>query len=150
VPAAIIAKAQGDDDADPATLGGPIPIVIMLCREGKRTWLGFSSYAELLEQKMIAVAAPARADGTLAQRSGIERLRAERANVAGFWTLAGLASGAMMGQDEVREALSKLGESDVPIYGRMSMSASGPRSQADVHVPAQLFKDIAAATAAKR
>lgn len=149
VPAAIIAKAQGDEAADPATLGGPIPVVIMTCREGKRTWLGFSSYAELLEQRMAAVAAPPHAEGTLAQRTGIERLRSEKANVAGFWTLAGLASGSMMGQDEVREALSKLGESEVPIYGRMSMYASGPRSQADIHVPAQVFKDIATG-AAKR
>ena len=52
VPAAIIAKAQGDDAVDPATLGGPIPIVIMTAREGKRSWLGFSSYAELLEQQI--------------------------------------------------------------------------------------------------
>jgi hypothetical protein len=93
---------------------------------------------------MTAVVA-ARNEGTLAQRSDIEQLRHDQANVAGFWTLAGLADSAAFGQDEFKQALSKLGQSEVPIYGRMSLFAAGPRAQVDAHVPAQLFRDIAAA-----
>jgi hypothetical protein len=144
IPAAIIAKAQ-DDDTDPAALGDPIPITLMTCREGKRTWLGFSSYAPLLEQRMAVAVAPPRPEQTLAQRPGLERLQRERANVAGFWTLAGLASGGAFGQEEIRQALSRVSNSQTPIPVKVSLQAQGPRSRAEVHVPAQVFREVASA-----
>lgn len=145
VPAALYAEALDKPGLDPAKLGGPIPLFFMLFREGQRTWLGFSSYAPLLEERLTSVLTPIGPEATLERKEGLNRLRRDPANIGGFWTLAGLRSRAALGQDELARLLSTLGASQVPIVGRAYGRGAGPSGEIQVHVPAQLFRDIATA-----
>jgi hypothetical protein len=150
VPAAVYAEALDKPGVDAAKLGGPIPLFFMLFREGQRTWLGFSSYAPLLEERLTSVLAPVGAGATLERKEGLSRLRREPANIGGFWTLAGLQSRAALGQDELSRMLSSLGRSEVPIVGRAYGRGTGPSGEIQVHVPAELFRDVAAAVTSRR
>lgn len=144
VPPALFAAALDDTTTDPATLGGPIPVALIACREGQRTWLGLSSYLPLVEERLTALVKSAQPrEATLANRSGLDRLRLERSNVGGFWTVAGLQSGMSLGQGELRRLLSALGKSETPIVGQVTSSAQGPSSRLELHVPSQLFLDLA-------
>jgi hypothetical protein len=136
-------QALEKSDVDPASLGGPLPLTIITFREGERTWIGFSSYAQLVEDRLTSLITPASPDATLATRTGLDRLRTERANVAGYWTLAGTATGGSLDQSDLRKFLASLGRSDVPILGRASGYAKGPSGEVQVRVPAQLFRDVA-------
>jgi len=148
VPAALYAQALDKPELDPTTLGGPIPVFFMTFREGSRTWIGFSSYAQVLEERLAALLAPSGPEATLEGRAGLDRLRRERSSIAGFWTLAGLRS--PFHQGELQDFLSSLGQSDVPILGRAYTQTAGPSGEIQVRVPAQLFRDVAMAVASKR
>lgn len=154
LPAALFAEALAEKGVDPNELA-PIPIVMVACREGKYTWLGLSSYGSVLEQKLTAVLTAAGPEGALATRAGLDRLRQQRANAAGFQTLAGLASGSTFGGDELTAALAPLADNQVPILvsaqgHATSPNGPGPLGSLQVNVPAPLFRDIALAIAAKR
>ena len=71
VPAALYAEALDKPGVDPAKLGGPIPLFFMLFREGQRTWLGFSSYAPLLEERLTSLLTPVGAAATLESKEGL-------------------------------------------------------------------------------
>jgi hypothetical protein len=150
VPPALYVQALEKSDVDPASLGGPLPLTIITFREGERTWIGFSSYAQLVEDRLTALITQASPEATLAARPGLGRLRTERANVAGYWTLAGSATGASLEQTDLRKFLASLGQSDVPILGRASGYARGPSGEIQVRVPAQLFRDVATQLASKQ
>lgn len=145
LPAALYVEALDKPGVDPAKLGGPIPLFFMLFREGQRTWLGFSSYAPLLEARLTSLLTPGGTEATLESKAGLDRLRREPANIGGFWTLAGLQSRASLGRDELSRLLSSLGRSEVPIVGRAYGRSAGPSGELQVHVPAQLFRDVAMA-----
>ncbi len=128
-----------------AKLDKPIPFAILVCRDGRRTWLGLSSYADLLEERMAALLGTPDPASTLDRKSGLERLRREKSLVGGFWTLAGLQSSAAWGKTGLGEALAPLGQSKTPIIGRTLARAEGPNGTVYAHVPSQLFAEIAAA-----
>jgi hypothetical protein len=142
--AKIYSAAEGKNA--PPLPSGNIPLVLMTCREGSRTWLAFSSYAALAEERLAGVLA-AGPETTLARRTGLDSLRSERANLAGFWTVNGLKQGLQ--REQVKKALSALGGSDVPMIGRANGHAQGPTGDFQLNVPAQVFKDLSAPYLAK-
>ncbi len=153
LPAELFADALAKKGLDPAKLE-PIPLSIISCREGQYTWFGVSSYGSVAEQKLTAVLAAAGPESTLSTRTGLERLRQERANVAGYQTLAGLANSPYFGEGELESALAPLADNQVPMVARaQGLSAgpnAGPRGLFQLHVPAQLFRDVALAAAARK
>lgn len=133
------AKAKG---AGAKSAGGTVPISILLCREGQRTWIAASSYPSLNEELLVGVLSSTGPEATLARRSGLEALHQEKANLAGFWTLAGLQHSWR--RPELQKLLAALGPSDVPIIGHANGHAAGPNGEAELQVPAQVFRDVAA------
>jgi hypothetical protein len=153
LPAALFSEALADKEVDPKQLA-PIPLVLISCRDGKYTWLGLSSYGSVLEQKLTAVLAASASESSLAARAGLERLRQESSNVAGFQTLAGLASGPSFGDRSFSKELAPFADNEVPILFRargLSAGAAGPgpTGSFQLRVPASLFRDIAIAAASK-
>lgn len=149
LPAALYAEMLGDKTLDPAKLGGPLPLVIITFRDGPRTWIGFSSYAQLIEERLTALVATS-SPSTLQNRAGLERLRRDRGNVAGYWTLAGISADASLRHSDLEKLLGSLGRSQVPVIGRAYGQAAGPSGVIQIHVPAQLFRDIATSAAARQ
>jgi hypothetical protein len=144
LPGALYASALGKDakSVDPKKLA-PLPLVLYTCRDHQRTWLAISSYSQLAEERLAGVLAPSSPEATLAHRAGLEVLRRERSGMAGFWTLTGLGSGFSLKAD-VRRFFAQLGPSDVPILGRTHTTAVGPSGEAELDIPAQVFRDAAA------
>jgi hypothetical protein len=144
VPASAFASLSGEKakgaDAKPAT--GTVPISILICRDGQRSWIAASSYPNLNEELLTGVLASSGPEATLARRAGLEALREAKANVAGFWTLTGLEESWR--RPELKKLLASLGPSDVPLIGRATGHAAGPNGEAELHVPAQVFRDVAA------
>jgi hypothetical protein len=154
LPAALFSEALGEKGVDPKTLA-PIPIVLISCREGKYTWFGLSSYGSVLEQKLSAVLTASAPEGSLATRAGLERLRRENSNVAGFQTLAGLASGPAFGDRTLSTHLAAFADNQVPMLIRArglnaGAAGPGPTGSFQLRVPAALFRDIAMAAAASK
>jgi hypothetical protein len=149
LPAALFAEALAGKGIDPSKLA-PIPIVIVTCREGQMSWFGVSSYGAVAEQTLSALVLGTGSSTSLASRTGLERLRRDRGNAAGFWTLAGLASGPRVGDSELAALLAPLADNRVPIVGRLLGRAAGPSGTFELHVPAQLFRDVAFAAAARQ
>jgi hypothetical protein len=149
LPAAVFAEAFADTGIDPAGLA-PIPIVIVAGREGQVSWFGISSYGSLLDQKLNAVLSSSGAGSSLAGRAGLEPLRSDPGNAAGFWTLAGLAAAHSFGKSELGTLLAPLESNQVPIVGRALGRNAGPSGLLEAHVPAQLFRDIALAAATQK
>lgn len=147
LPAALFAEALEGSGVDPATLA-PIPIVIVTSREGSVSWFGISSYGGVIEQKLGTLAGGA--SPTLGARAGLARLRSDRANAAGFWTLGGLAASPSFDKGELATFLAPLADNQVPIVARAVGRAAGPSGAFEVHVPAQLFRDIALAAATRK
>ncbi|HKO92170.1 MAG TPA: hypothetical protein VJU61_13495, partial [Polyangiaceae bacterium] len=113
LPPAAFADLVGDE-SDRAKLGSaPLPIVLVSCRAGQRTWIAVSSFAALNEELLSGALTPSGPEATLASRAGLESLRQERANLAGFWTLAGLEQG-VGDRSGLKKALTTFGTSDVP------------------------------------
>lgn len=150
LPASAMAKLYDleDDDQGAPKLSGNVPLVLITCREGTRTWLAFSSHAALAEERLASVLAPGGPEGTLERRTGLESLRSERANLAGFWTINALKQ--QLQKKKLEKALSSLGDSDVPMILRGNGHAQGPSGELELHVPAQVFRDVAAPYAPKR
>jgi hypothetical protein len=123
--------------------------VITSCREGTYTWLGLSSYGAVLEQKLASVLTSG-PEGGLGTRAGLERLKQEPANAAGFQTLAGLATNPAFAGKGLDAVLATLGQSQIPIVARGQGLAAGPSGRVQLHVPAQLFRDIALAAASQK
>jgi hypothetical protein len=119
-----------------------VPISILICREGQRTWIAASSYPSLNEELLVGVLSSSGPEATLARRAGLEALHQEKANLAGFWTLTGLEHSWR--RPELKKLLATLGASDVPIIGRANGHAAGPNGEAELVVPAQVFRDVAA------
>jgi hypothetical protein len=149
LPAAFFSEALEGSGVDPAALA-PIPVVIVTSREGSVSWFGISSYGNVVEQKLGSLQASANPSQTLAGRAGLERLRSDRGNAAGFWTLAGLAASPSFDKGELATFLAPLADNQVPIVARVIGRASGPSSALEVHVPAQLFRDVALAAATRK
>jgi hypothetical protein len=154
LPAALFAEALADKGIDPTKLS-PIPISIVSCRDGKYTWLGVSSYGAVLEQKLASVLTAAGPEGSLATRAGLDRLKQEPANAAGFQTLAGLANSPSFAGNGVDSVLAGLAQNVIPIVGRgqgfgPSDRSPGPSGRVQLHIPAQLFKDVALAVATRK
>jgi hypothetical protein len=152
LPAALFSETLAEKGVDPKQVA-PIPLVLLSCREGKYTWFGLSSYGSVLEQKLVAVLAAPGPEGTLASRPGLERLGQENANVAGFQTLAGLASGPSFGDRSLQDTFAPFANNQVPMLMRARGLASGaagpgPTGSFQLRVPASLFRDIAMAAAA--
>ena len=145
LPAALIVEAVEDKPGNAKELA-PIPIVILSCRDGRYSWFGFSSYGSVLEQKLAAVISGGGPESTLAARPGIERLKTERANAAGFWTLGALSRPSFV-KSELDQLLAPFAGNNVPILGSATGHAAGPSGLMQAHVPAQLFRDIALAVA---
>jgi hypothetical protein len=142
IPAATFVQLSGEkhEHADAKPLSGTVPITILSCREGQRTWIAASSYAAWNEELLAGVLSSGPEAG-LAHREGLEPLRQVRANLAGFWTLTGLEHGWR--RAELKKLLASLGPSDVPLIGRAVGHAAGPNGELELHVPAQVFKDMA-------
>jgi hypothetical protein len=74
--------------------------------------------------------------------------------VAGFQTLAGLAASPYFGEGELEAALAPLAGNQIPMLARaQGLSAGpngGPRGLIQLHVPAQLFRDVALAVATRK
>jgi hypothetical protein len=110
----------------------------------------------VLEQKLASVVAASAPEGSLSTRAGLDRLRQEPANAAGFQTLAGLATSPSLADKGMDSVLAALSGNMVPILGRgQGQSAAiagspGPSGRVQVHVPAQLFKDVAVAVATRQ
>lgn len=149
LPAAFFADALEGSGVDPAGLS-PIPIVIVTGREGSVSWFGISSYGSVIEQKLGTLVAGASSSPTLSARAGLTRLRSDRGNAAGFWTLAGLAASPSFDTGDLATFLAPLADNQVPIVARALGRASGPSGALEVHVPAQLFRDIALAAATRK
>jgi hypothetical protein len=143
LPGALYASALGKDPkpVDPKKLA-PLPLVLYTCRDHQRTWLAISSYPQLAEERLLGVLAPSSPEATLAHRAGLEPLGRERSGMAGFWTLTGLGSCFALKSD-VRKFFAQLGPSDVPILGRTHTKAAGPSGEAEIDIPAQVFRDAA-------
>jgi hypothetical protein len=148
VPAALFAEAFEEKGVDVTKLA-PIPIVIVTCRDAGYSWFAVSSYGGVLEQKLATVIAKAGPEGALEGRAGLERLRRDRGNAAGFWTLAGIASGPEFASSDLGKLLAPVAQNQVPIVGRAIGQSAGPSGLLQVHVPAQLFRDIAMAAVHK-
>jgi hypothetical protein len=149
LPAQLFAEALADKGIDPSKLA-PIPLSIVSCRQGSYTWIGLSSYGSVLEQKLASVLTASGPEGSLATRAGLDRLKQEPANVAGFQTLAGVASSPSFAGKGIDSVLAGLATNVVPIVGRGQGLAAGPSGRVQLHVPAQLFKDIALAVATRK
>jgi hypothetical protein len=149
LPAEFFAEQLAEKGIDPAKLA-PIPMVVVSCREGKYSWIGFSSYGAVLEQKLASVVTASDPEATLASRSGLDRLKQEPANAAGFQTLAGLATNTAFAGKGFDGLLAALGQSQLPIVARSQGLAAGPTGRLQLHVPAQLFKDVALAAATQK
>jgi hypothetical protein len=154
LPAVLFSEALGEEGADPKQLA-PIPIVLISCRDGNYTWFGLSSYGSVLEQKLGAVLTASAAESSLAARAGLERLRQESSNVAGFQTLAGLASGPTFGTRSLADKLAPFADNQVPMLIRArgltaGAAGPGPTGSLQLRVPASLFRDIAIAAAASK
>jgi hypothetical protein len=148
LPASAMAKLYDlEDDKSAPKVSGNVPLVLMTCREGAHTWVAFSSYAALAEERLAGVLAPSGSEATLERRAGLSSLRSERANLAGFWTLNALKQ--RMQTPKLEKALSSLGSSDVPMIVRGNGHAQGPSGELELHVPSQVFRDVAAPYAAK-
>jgi len=142
LPPTVYADMVGEK-IDKAQLGNtPLPLVLVSCRAGQRTWIAVSSYTALNEELLSGALAPSGPEATLASRAGLESLRQDRSNMAGFWTLAGLEQGAG-GRAGLKKLLASLGTSDVPIVGRAHGHAAGPHGEVEIHVPSKLFRDLA-------
>jgi hypothetical protein len=144
VPAAVFANLSGEKKKgeEQKPLSGTVPVALLTCREGQRTWIAASTYPALNEELLVKVLAATGPEATLARRAGLESLRDTKANMAGFWTLTGLEQGWR--RAELKKLLSSLGPSDVPIIGRASGHAAGPNGELELHVPAQVLKDVSA------
>jgi hypothetical protein len=150
IPAALLADVLDDESVD-ATKLAPVPLVIVACREGQSSWFGVSSYASVLEEKLVAVVSGNGTEGTLKARAGLERLGVERGNVAGFQTLGGLASSPSLAKGDLGPMLAPLAESDIPLIARAqafgpghgNVPGPGPNGLVQLHVPAQVFKEVA-------
>jgi hypothetical protein len=154
LPAELFAEALADKGID-ATKLSPIPLSILSCREGKYTWLGVSSYGAVLEQKLASVLSASGPEGSLATRAGLDRLRQEPANAAGFQTLAGVAQNPSFAGKGVDSVLAGLAKNVTPIVGRgqglaPNATSPGPSGRVQLHVPATLFKDVAVAVATRK
>jgi hypothetical protein len=154
LPAGLFAEALAEKGID-ATQLSPIPISIVSCRDGKYTWIGVSSYGAVLEQKLASVLTATGPEGSLATRAGLDRLKQEPANAAGFQTLAGVANSPSFAGKGVDSVLAGLAQNMIPIVGRgqglgPSDRNPGPSGRVQLHVPAQLFKDIALAAATRK
>ena len=149
LPATFFAQALEHGGVDPAGLA-PIPVTIVTSREGQVSWFGISSYAAVVEQKLSALLTGAAPGGGLGGRAGLERLKSDRGNAAGFWTLAALAGTPNLGKSELAKFLAPLEHNQVPIVGRALGRAAGPSGALEVHVPAQLFRDVALAAATRQ
>lgn len=152
LPAALFAEALEKKGADPQALA-PIPIVLTSCRDGQYTWFALSSYGAVVEQKLVAVLRASGPEGSLAARPGLDRLRQEKSSIAGFQTLAGIASGPSFGESDLSDTLAPFADNQVPILLRargMTSGAGGPgpTGSFQLRVPAALFRDIAMAAAA--
>jgi hypothetical protein len=144
LPAALFAEALEEKGVDVSKLA-PIPIVVVTSRDAGYTWFGVSSYGSVLERKLATTLAKGGPEGTLQGRAGLERLHSDPGNVAGFWTLGGLASGRDLTNGDLGKWLAPLADNQVPIVGRAVGQSAGPTSLLQVHVPAQLFRDVAMA-----
>lgn len=150
IPAVLLAEALDDESVD-ATKIAPIPLVIVACREAGYSWFGVSSYASVLEQKLAAALGGNPSEGTLKTRAGLERLGVDRGNVAGFQTLGGLASSPSLAKGDLGPILAPLAGSDIPLIARAqafgsghgSVPSPGPSGLVQLHVPAQVFRDVA-------
>jgi hypothetical protein len=154
LPAELFSEALGEKGADPKQLA-PIPIVLISCRDGNYTWFGLSSYGPVLEQKLGSVFTTSAPESSLAARAGLERLRQESSNVAGFQTLAGLASAPAFGTRSLADELAPFADNQVPILIRArgltaGAAGPGPTGSLQLRVPASLFRDIAIAAAASK
>jgi hypothetical protein len=142
LPPAVYADLVGEK-IDAAQLGSaPLPLVLITCRAGQRSWIAVSSYAALNEELLAGALAPSGPEATLASRAGLESLRQNKSNMAGFWTLAALERGSW-GRAGLKKLLSSLGTSDVPIVGRAHAHPAGPYGEAELHIPSKLFRDAA-------
>jgi len=148
LPAALLLDGAEDKPGHAKELA-PIPIVIISCRDGRYSWFGFSSYGSVLEQKLTAVIAGGGPESTLAARPGLDRLKTDRANAAGFWTLGALSHPSFV-KSEFDQLMAPFAGNSVPIVGRAEGHAAGPSGLMQAHVPAQLFRDIALALATHR
>ncbi|MEO8182599.1 MAG: hypothetical protein ABI895_27520 [Deltaproteobacteria bacterium] len=149
VPVAAFTSLAGAKVKGPAkAASGTVPISILIGREGQRTWIAASSYPSLNEELLAGIVAVNGPEATLARRAGLEALRQEKANLAGFWTLSGIANSWR--RPELKKLLASLGPSDVPMIGRATGHAAGPSGEAELHVPAQVFRDMAAQLQPKR
>jgi hypothetical protein len=144
IPAATFASLSGEklEHATGKPASGTVPITLLTCREGTRTWIAASSYAAWNEELLAGVLSSTGPEATLARRAGLEPLRQEKANLAGFWTLTGLEQGWR--RAELKKLLASLGPSDVPLIGRANGHATGPNGELELRVPAQVFRDMAA------
>jgi hypothetical protein len=143
IPAATFARLSGGEKhehTDAKPMSGTVPISILTCREGQRTWIAASSYAAWNEELLAGVLSSGPEAG-LAKREGLEPLRQVRANLAGFWTLTGLEHS--LRRPELKKLLASLGPSDVPLIGRAVGHAAGPNGELELHVPAKVFRDLA-------
>ncbi len=147
LPASAMAKLYDADDDKSAIPSGNVPLVLITARDGARSWLAFSSYASLAEERLAGVLAPSGPEGTLERRAGLEPLRSERANVAGFWTVSALKQ--RLQRKKLDRTLRSLGESDTPMLFRANGHAQGPSGEIELHVPSQVFRELAAPYAAK-
>jgi len=147
LPAALFSEMLADKAVDSSKLA-PIPFVIATCREGAVSWFGMSSYGPVVEQMLGTLVTASGSAESLASRTGLERLRSDRGNAAGFATLAGFAAGPGGAQGEIGALLAPLADNRVPIVGRFLGRAAGPSGMLEVHVPAQLFRDVAFAVVA--
>jgi hypothetical protein len=151
LPAKVMAQLQDLDDGESGApqLTGNVPLVLITCREGTRTWIAYSSYAALAEERLAGVIAPAGAEATLDRRAGLESFRSVRAAAAAFTTVNGLKH-RLQHQKKLAKALGALGDSDVPFILRANGYAQGPSGDVKIHVPSQVIRDLAAPYAAKR
>jgi hypothetical protein len=143
LPASAFTSLSGEKvkGADGKSASGTVPISVLICREGQRSWIAASSYPALNEELLVGILSSSGPEATLARRAGLEALHQDKANWAGFWTLTGLEQSWR--RPELKKVLASLGPSDVPLIGHANGHASGPNGEAELHVPAQVFRDVA-------
>jgi hypothetical protein len=151
LPAKVMAELHDldDDKSGAPPPSGNVPLVLITCREGTRTWLAYSSYAALAEERLAGVIAPSGPEGTLERRAGLEPLRNVRAAAAAFTTVNGLKA-RLRHKKKLSKALSSLGDSDVPFILYANGYAQGPSGEVKINVPSQVIRDLAAPYAARR
>jgi hypothetical protein len=124
----------------------PIPLLLVCVHAAPWTWIGISSYDKLLDQKLRPLYDASARGATLQGRTGLDKLKTERANWAGFVSFGELATAYPVEENDTAwELLASLpNHGETPVVFQGNTSTEGPRADLTFNFPKGVFQDLGA------